>query len=73
MATNGGKVAYGGVDVYRHLGGAWSTSYTGRLNRVCGGGGLPSGTHCTEAGWASEPIWTLWRTKKSFPWALELS
>ena len=73
MAANGSKVAYGGSRCVPPPRRCVVNFINWTLEPcVCVWGG-PPGTHCTEAGWTSEPIWTLWRTKKTFAWALELS
>jgi hypothetical protein len=41
----------------------WSASRTGGASAPRKG---PPGTHCTEAGWAPEPVWTQRLDEKSF-------
>jgi hypothetical protein len=57
---------YGGVDVQIHVsltsalaGGEWSASRPGRFTP----GKEPPVPIGKEAGWAPEPVWTLWRSE----------
>jgi hypothetical protein len=62
--------AYGGVDVQIHIlltsalvGGEWSAS---RPCRFTPGERTPA-THCIEAKWTPEPVWTTWRKFLALP------
>ena len=73
MAANGSKLAYGGEEM---CGGAWSASYTGRLNpvRVCVcvcGGGVHQVPIAQEAGWAQSQSRQFGEQKNVFPLGLE--